>query len=344
MGGFSVDIIIPVWNRPVETRDCLVSLIEHSPGARIIMVDNGSDRETERILQEFAEGLGERALLLRNEANEGFVRAANRGLARGEAPFLAIVRNTSQVTAGWLESLLCLAREREEAGLAVPRLVQWGTKDSPDRMRNTAPCVEAALGSFAAMLLKKRVYDTIGGFDEEMDGGEWCLKEYSRRAYRAGFLTFAADGGSVFFREERPLGSLKRREERLERTVAGFVARWGEGRSFCLYFPKSAEFAAIAQKLPVLMQGARQGDRFHLLLSKKAYRLLLKDQEIQRHENITYGVLPLWGAAKVFSRLSLEEPGIRAVDGIDGVSFPGVGGSMPFAELERAIAAMDKYR
>ncbi len=53
----AIDIIVPVWNRPIETRACLVNLVEHSPAARLILVNNGSDRETECLLEEFAESL-----------------------------------------------------------------------------------------------------------------------------------------------------------------------------------------------------------------------------------------------------------------------------------------------
>jgi len=110
-----IDIIVTVWNRPVETRNCLVNLINHSPAARFILVNNGSDRETERLLEEFAEILDQRAVLLHNIVNQGYVRAVNKGLTHAKAPYVAIVSNTSTVTGCWLESLIGLSRERNEA-------------------------------------------------------------------------------------------------------------------------------------------------------------------------------------------------------------------------------------
>ena len=52
------------------------------------MVDNGSDRETEKMLQEFCEGLDDRALLLRNDVNQGLVKALNQGLEKGQQNIL----------------------------------------------------------------------------------------------------------------------------------------------------------------------------------------------------------------------------------------------------------------
>src|ERR1700686_5239417 len=118
-----VDIVIPVWNRPFDTRTCLVNLSKYTPNARLILVNNGCDRETESLLEEFAEGLDERALLISTPKNLGFVKAVNKGMARAEAEFSAVVRCTSTVSAGWLDSLLALARSRSEAGVIVPRLV-----------------------------------------------------------------------------------------------------------------------------------------------------------------------------------------------------------------------------
>src|SRR5664279_2441346 len=162
MDNLLIDIIVAVWNRPIETRNCLVNLIDHSPQARFILVDNGSDRETERILEEFAEILDRRALLLRNDTNQGYVRAVNRGLARAEAAHIAIIRNTTIVTDGWMEPMLRFSAEKREAGIIVPRLVP-GTAGKRARSGNpaTAP-IEGGHGSLAAMLLKKQAYDAIG--------------------------------------------------------------------------------------------------------------------------------------------------------------------------------------
>ena len=120
----AIDIIVPVWNRPVETRACLVNLTRCSPDARLILVNNGSDRETESLLEEFAEALDHRALLICSPLNRGFVRAVNVGLDRSEADCAAVVKQTSVVTEGWLDPLLTLLASRPQVGVAIPRLIQ----------------------------------------------------------------------------------------------------------------------------------------------------------------------------------------------------------------------------
>jgi GT2 family glycosyltransferase len=337
-----IDIIVPVWNRPVETRNCLVNLIEHTPQARFILVDNGCDRETERLLEEFAEILDQRALLLRNDVNQGYVRASNRGLARAEAPYLAIVRNTSLVTAGWLEPLLGFARERSEAGVIVPRLIPGIAGRTGKGGEPAATPIEVDHGSFAAMLLKKQAYDAVGGMDEGMDGGLWCLKDFSRGACRAGFLTFRVAAGTVFYDDEIPFGSAERRELALQSSIARYRGRWGSESSFCVYMPKGADLNILRQKLEALQQGARQGHFFTVLTHARLHKELMRAGCHLGHENIRFVRLPLLFETRAIRRALADGnealPGVRAVTGIDGMPFPGVVEGIPFAELERLIA------
>ncbi|HEX8960343.1 MAG TPA: glycosyltransferase [Geobacteraceae bacterium] len=348
MSKLAIDIIVPVWNRPTETRECLVNLAATAPEARLILVNNGSERETENLLEEFAEALDERALLISNRTNLGFVRAVNRGLMRVEAEWAAIMRNRSLVSQGWLEPLLALAITTPEAGVIVPRLVRspLGRKAHPG-----APPVsitEMSHGDFAAMLVRKELHGRIGAFDEEMDGGTWCLKDFSRRALRAGFLTFAAEGSPVLFTEEPPLGSAMRREEILARSRASYVARWGEERSFCVYFPKEADSDGVRRKFEVMLRGARQGHSFTVLVHPKTFRDLLRDGCGSLHRSIRIEELPrLFAdvrAQRVVASLRDVEPGVMPVAGFDGMPFPGVERATPFAELERVIAATQTER
>src|SRR5512136_108571 len=98
----SVDIIVPVWNNPFETRACLAAILEHSPEARLIVVDNGSSRETELMLEEFSEPLAEQALFITTERNIGLVPAINRGLASSQADFAVVLQPRVMVGKGWL--------------------------------------------------------------------------------------------------------------------------------------------------------------------------------------------------------------------------------------------------
>lgn len=336
----ALDIIVPVWNRPIETRNCLVNLLNYSPDARFIMVDNGSDRETERLLQEFAEGLDDRAFLLRNDINQGEVKALNRGLAKGEAEYLAVVRSSSLVSAGWVEPLLEFLRQRPDAGVVLPRLVNAANKKGEPHGHQPF-AREVCCGSFAAMLIRKKLYDAVGGFDEQMDGGIWCLNDYSRRACRADFLTFSVAGGTVSFVDEVPLGSVARREEMMRRTISLFRGRWGEDTAYCMVMPKGTDLSMVGRKLELLLDGARRGVFFSVVVSSSLYKEMVRAGSVALHENIRIEPLPLICTdsriRKILARIVSERPDTVMVVGIDGMGAPGVDNPLAFTELEERI-------
>jgi len=329
-----IDVIIPVWNRPDETRNCLVSLINHTPGARFIMVDAGSERETERLLQDFADGLDDHALLMRDDSNIGFVRSANRGLERSEAPYIALVRNTSAVSEGWLAPLLHFAGAHPEAGILLPCLTPGPPCRGP---------MEMASGSFAAMVITRETFRKVGGLDEGLDGGPWCLRDYTRRACASGFLAYQVPGPAVSWQEEVPLGSEQRRQETLQRTMAIFKERWGEGGDYLIHVPKGVELDLLGQKLDWLVQGARLGDSYTVLLPAALNGAAQQAGLDALHEKVKLVPLPrlAWNAVKrrLFERIVSEKRGTVPVTAVDGLPFPWSESYLSFSELSERIRA-----
>lgn len=291
-----VDIIVPVWNRPVVTRASLVNLSAYSPGARLILINNGSDRETESLLEEFADLLDDRALLISTPVNLGFVKAVNKGLARSEAEFALVVRSSTLVSKGWLDPLLALARARPEAGIVAPRL------SSGNRTRkggeNPFAGTEVDCGDFSAMLIRREMYSRIGGFDEEMDSGIWCLKDYSRRALKAGYLTCSSPESRVSLVDEAVYGSVTRREELRVKSSALYTRRWGTGQGFCVQILRDATPDSIREQFTLLEKGARQGHHFNVLAFPKAFREITRNGFDLLHSNIRLEKLPRFFAAR----------------------------------------------
>lgn len=342
----STDIIVPVWNRPVETRNCLVNLINHSPEARLILVDNGCDRDTERMLEEFAEELDHRAILLRNDVNQGYVRAVNRGLARSDAGYMVVISNTSAVTPSWLEPLTSFAGSRGDAGILVPRLINGPLLKTSGKPRQVAPQMEADHASMAAMFMTRQAYDSTGGLDEEMDGGIWGLRDLSRRAYRAGLYTFRVGESVVYYEDIAPLGSVERRNAVLQRSIALYRERWGEARSFSIHMPKAAGINAMQKILDLLLTGARQGHFFSVNIHGRLFNEITKAGMAHLHEHIRFVRIPFFFESKAIDNsLKADNPVMREAEpvaGIDGTPFSeGIEG-MPFAELERTISAAAK--
>ncbi len=272
MSSAGTDIIIPVWNNPTETRECLAALVEHSTDFRLILLYIGSDQATEQLLQEFAEFLDTRALLLRSENALGFVATANRGLARAEAPLVVVMRSCSRVTAGWLEPLREAAL-RPDAGILVPDLEPVGSAASAVKASKRR-ANEIHHGSFSALGLTRALYHAIGGFDEGLDGDLWCLKDYTRRADRSGFRTLCLGGPPILYREIITYGSLERREKILRESIATYVDRWGEERVFSAFFTAGIDREQLGKAFAAMLSAARSGHSVFVFAPPSVFRTI----------------------------------------------------------------------
>ena len=337
----SVDIIVPVWNNPSETRACLAAILEYSPEARLIIIDNGSNRETELMLDDFSERLGDQALFMTAERHLGLVPAINRGLASSDADFAVIVRPHVIVGSGWLKGMLDAARI-PGVGLVTPTFRGSG---APANSRPGPGCslTETFSLSFASLLINGELHRQLGVFDEGLDGGEWCLRDYMRRAETVGYHTCVSAYPELLCGRETVFGSEKRRQEQARLSRDRYLERWGVTRHYCLYFGPKADAADMPGMFEALVAGARQGHRFSLLLHRRQFKEFRKRGWDSLHTGITICPLPLFGTARSlalqFAALQAADPDMIPVRGTDNAELPGV--TAPIS-LNEVVAARKK--
>ncbi|HNV86592.1 MAG TPA: glycosyltransferase [Candidatus Omnitrophota bacterium] len=177
----TVSIMIPVFNQPQLTYQCLRAVACHTNQqcAEVILADNGSGRETRRMLSRVSG-----VKILRNRKNTGFVSSCNRAAKKARGKYLVFLNNDTEVRDGWLDALLEVMRQRKDCGAAGVKLVypdgrlqeaggivfsdgsacNYGNGDSPDDPKyNFTRKVDYC--SAAALMVRKNLWDVIGGFD-----------------------------------------------------------------------------------------------------------------------------------------------------------------------------------
>lgn len=322
----SLDIIVPVWNSPTETQACLASILSSSTSARLILINNGCDRTTELMLEAFCEHLGDRAIYMGTERNIGFVPAINRALVRSDARWSLLVRPNATITATCLQQIID-ATAQERAGIIIPHC----PAESPlptHLKKHPCTCVESCELSFSVLALAKSMRQTIGLFDEKLDGDTWCLKDYRQRANAHGFLSYLLPAAPVATGTTVVFGSEERRRMRDEVAAASFRQRWGEQHHFAVYLPKEADTLLLLDTMEQLLTGARNGNRFDLFLHHRQFRTAIHELNAAcRHSNIIlHGLsafMPLRSLAQGMRQLTKQSPAIRPVCGLDGTPFPG---------------------
>jgi len=262
------------------------------------MVNYGSERETERVLEEFAEALDDRAILVSTERNIGRIAALNLGIGLAVAPVAVIVQDDIKVGPGWLGSLSGILSSFPEVGMAIP--FRAGCRIHP--LAGSLPFQEMDHGSLGVMALRREMFAAIGGLDTEMDGGLWCLRDYARRATAAGYRTVSASSGGTAYGEPQLLGSVARREERIRQGEAGYLHRWGISLQFCFAAAGRDAGLRLSEMVPLLLVAARQGHKVCILADRDSVKMLGSISERPVHENVVLETLPQFFTKRALKR------------------------------------------
>ena len=266
VGGFS-SVIIPCWNQLEFTRKCIAALFRRTgPNWELIVINNGSTDGTADFLGGVQDVSPVPVTVIANTTNRGFPTAINQGLQYARGEYLVLLNNDVVVTDGWLEQLVALtgasragnsedpmhkseiqnSTSEMKIGLvgpmsnyaAPPQLVEnvpyrdleemmvfaqrW--RDDHRRQWSTV----RKLSGFCLMM-KRAVYDAIGGLDEQFGLGFFDDDDLAERARRAGFaLAVAHDLFVHHFGSRTFVGNGVGAQRVLDENARRFAAKWGD--------------------------------------------------------------------------------------------------------------------
>lgn len=331
---FNASIVIPVWNRLEVLGNCLASLAEHTPDTQIILVDLGSERETERLLEQFAEALEERVLLMHEPLNQGKMAAINRGIASAAAEIIVVLSPMTIVSANWLSPLSQILRECPDVGIVCPDFSPWTT--GKRRKTSSTAATEISQASFYCQAMPRQLIEQIGTFDNSLDGDAWCLADFSRRAWQAGYKTVQTVISQVYTRPEQRYGSLERRARTEADSSRIYSERWGKTREYCLWL------ADVTSCWSAICTGARQGDKYTIMTPAASYQRCKEAGLTNHHASISFvslpRIFPERRGKKLLAEIITAQPDINVITDGSPIHLPAGVTLQSITDLTNAIA------
>ncbi len=178
-----VSIIIPMYNQLEFTCDCVYSIYRNSKykDYEVIIADDKSPVESSDVLKEYFENI----VVVKNATNLGFIRNCNNAASKAKGDYLIFLNNDTQVAENWLEELLAIFDRFDNVGVVGSKLIypdgslqeaggimwkdgsawNFGNQDDPAKCRYNY-VKEADYVSGASLMIKKSLWDELGGFDE----------------------------------------------------------------------------------------------------------------------------------------------------------------------------------
>lgn len=240
MPGLSV-IILNYNNRNVIRR-CVDTLLAHSTryGYEIIVVDNGSTDGSYEFLAEAYQD--QKILLLKNKKN-GCSSGRNLGVSRACGEYLCFLDSDQWVVSDyWLDSGLDIFQTNSQIG-AAGWAAGWFSKgraagpiaDSmPNRAISSADIwyrTDIAYLGTGGLVMKKELFETIGGFDEAYDPTCFEDTDLSLQIRDAGYeLAYCPYIGIMHLPHQTTKSGSRKHAKLMKRNEEYFVAKWKERR------------------------------------------------------------------------------------------------------------------
>ncbi|MDO3387348.1 glycosyltransferase [Gilvimarinus sp. SDUM040013] len=317
-----VSIIVPIYNQPELTEQCIRSLFSVTTTVcfEVVCLDNGSDATTGAMLTRLAHEFP--ALrLMRHETNLNFALGCNTGFGESLGARVVFLNNDTTVTDGWLDRLMarldvgdCFAVQpqlrypdgtlqcmgvvfSDKSTLGYPIYAQMAPSDcaanKPRKFKAlTAACLALNATDFAGMK----------GFDALYINGQEDVDLCLRLHEHTGKLGAYVPDSVVVHHESKTQGRFKQ----VDQNRAVFVNRW-KGKV-------ATDDLAHYQEDGFTVTGWRS-DGNSREAAYRIYRPVLEVMSLIRSANQAFRVGDYARAGEFYAQLAFERPGYPGLEG-----------------------------
>ncbi len=231
------DIILPVYNSLYYVRDCIESVVEHTPDNlyNLYIIDDYSDLATRQFLTSCTAKYSN-IKLISNKKNIGFLKSYNKGIKLCNAEYVLLLNSDVVVVKDWLERLLeCansdatiasinpLTNHASQVGIPIAKGANFISMDKFIRKFSKKHYPNVVTTVEFCTLLRKSALENVGLFDEVYGRGYYAESDLCMRFTTNGYRTVVADNVYVFHKGS---ANLEGKNERYLKNRKIFNKRW----------------------------------------------------------------------------------------------------------------------
>lgn len=226
----------------------------------IIVVDNNSNDGSVEYLESL--NVDFTLKIIKNNENFSFSKANNQGVEASSGEYVLLMNNDVEPTYGWLNEMMGIYLYNDNVGAVGAKLIH-PYYYSPDLIGKSltiqhigdifgdrmSPCCAYAYNMYslfheifdidvtelkkrisvtaACVLIKKSIYEELGGLDEEYVYGNEDV-DFGLKLHTSGYKTFYCPSAVLFHHESSTRTSSKSKTENFKHNIKYFWDKWGD--------------------------------------------------------------------------------------------------------------------
>jgi GT2 family glycosyltransferase len=182
----SIDVVIPVYNAPELTLRCIDSVVSSlvSCIGKIYIQDDASGAETRRMLDQ----LPYQAIHVHHaEENRGFGPSVNAAIKRSTASYVLVLNSDTVVSENFLPTLCASFEADPLLAVVIPDGNDYARHDLEQYQRRPGGYIETHRLQGHAFLIRRDVFEEVGGFDPAFGRGYYEDVDLGRRLNQCGW-------------------------------------------------------------------------------------------------------------------------------------------------------------
>ncbi len=234
-----VSIVIPCFNQAnflVETVESVIA--QTYENWECIIVNDGSTDNTSEIAANLLRKYKEKKIYLLETKNSGLSSARNNGIRKSKGKFFIPLDADDKLEKTFVEKTLAVIKTNPRIGFVYSNIQHFGERNDLFKLPQFNAAKLLGVDNIASVcsLVKKEVWEAIGGYNELMKEGyeDW---DFWISAVKFGWIGYRIDEGLFYYRKrkESMLNSSNKKREKL---IATIIKNHSE-----VYSPESKKWA-----------------------------------------------------------------------------------------------------